>query len=537
MNVSVSKERAKKAKSREKNAGRPTTRTPFPRRPGLGLTIAILLWFSAILVLGFDDIITGRVGLSISLPLAGQAAFLLVTLFGIGLFLKIVKPEILRSNSRILMFALIALATLVPGKALTTLSDAMLAPPSITGFLLPFAMAPLLATLLVDGAVGVALGVWVSLALAMMSANPFPLLITGLVASLVASHTVAHVRTRAKVVQTGLIVGLAEIVCVFGLTGLMWESANVTLVLRQAAACLASGFFCAILTLLILPLFEALFRITSDISLLELSDLGHPLLQRLAIEAPGTYHHSLVVANLAQAAADEIGANSLLARVCAYFHDIGKLTKPEFFTENIQFLNNPHDDLPPSMSTLVITGHVKEGVSLAQTHKLPPPIIQVIQEHHGTGVLSYFHHKAQTQRAVQATDNPAADNGNGVMDDGEFRYSGPKPSTRESAIIALADSVEAASRSMNKTSPGHIEGLVEDIINARLLDGQLSQCALTLAELTRVRHSLIVTLTNMLHGRVPYPKDENRDKQPAKPSANRPTDTPGAGSDVPANGR
>jgi cyclic-di-AMP phosphodiesterase PgpH len=535
MKVSVSRERARKAKSRGKGPGRHGGRVPLSQRPVWRLGIGLLLWLTTVAILASENILTGRLGLPFLLPLIGKAVFLLVTLFGIGLFLKIVCPQFLRANSQVGLFALIALAGIVPGKLLLTLEDSVaLFDPALVGFLLPFALAPLLGTLLLGGVAGIAVGTWTAVALAILSPDPFPLLITGFVATLVAAHTVAHVRTRAKVVRTGLVVGLVQILGVFALTALNWQDTDVALVVRQAAACLTSGFICALLTLLIVPLFETAFGITTDITLLELSDLGHPLLQRLAIEAPGTYHHSLVVANLAQAAADEIGANSLLARVCCYFHDIGKLTKPDFFTENIQHRDSPHDALQPSMSTLVITAHVKEGVSLAQVYKLPPPVVRVIQEHHGTGVLSYFHHKARTQRAEEAPENGAApSNGNGTVSDGEFRYEGPKPSSRESGIIALADSVEAASRSMDKPSPGQIEGMVEDVINTKLLDGQLSACDLTLAELTRVRHSLIVTLTNMLHGRVPYPKDEHRDPQPARQPASRPNGAAGADPGVP----
>jgi putative nucleotidyltransferase with HDIG domain len=325
------------------------------------------------------------------------------------------------------------------------------------------------------------------------------------------------VRTRAKVVRAGLIGGLAAVISVLVMTALHWESVQAAFVLRQAGACVVSGFLSALLVLLILPLFESAFHITTNITLLELSDLGHPLLQRLAIEAPGTYHHSLVVANLAQAAADEIGANALLTRVGAYFHDIGKLTKPGFFAENLQHQRNPHDELPPSMSTLVITAHVKEGLSLAMLHKLPECVMNIISEHHGNSLLACFHRKAQTQLETElAETEPAGGGANAQLDESDFRYSGPRPGTRESAIISLADAVEAASRSMEKKTPGHIEGLIDDIVNARVRDGQLSRCELTMLELDRIKRSFIFTLTNMHHGRVAYPDDENRDKQPPR---------------------
>ncbi|MBN1558430.1 MAG: HDIG domain-containing protein [Lentisphaerae bacterium] len=543
MASSVSKSRAKRARSREKSAVRAPAGGPVPflQRPGVGLLTVFLLGLAAVLLLAVGDLLAGREGLGFWLPLAGQAVFIGVSLFLAALFLRIVRPGLCASNARILLLVLAVLSALVPGKiVLYAAETSRAANGGVAGFLLPFAMAPLLVTLLLDSTAGVTAGAWTVLMLSLFAGGSLPLLLTGLVGSVVGAFTVEGVRTRAKVVRTGLVVGLAQIVCVLGLTGLTWEQADVMLVLRQAGACVTAGFFSAIVALLILPLFESGFRITSNISLLELSDLGHPLLQRLAIEAPGTYHHSLVVANLAQAAADAIGANGLLARVCSYFHDVGKLTKPEFFSENIQLRGNPHDDLPPSMSTLVITSHVKEGVSLAMLHKLPPPVLDVIQEHHGTSVLSYFHHKAKTQRSAEAAETNGGDPKDGAaatVDDGEFRYGGPRPTTRESAIIALADGVEAASRSMEKSTPAHIEGLVEDIINTKLLDGQLDLCDLKLSELRKVRNAFVFTLTNMLHGRVPYPKDEDRDKQPAKGGGHRSRENQGPDAQPAAQGR
>ncbi|MFN2168990.1 MAG: HDIG domain-containing metalloprotein, partial [Anaerolineae bacterium] len=299
-------------------------------------------------------------------------------------------------------------------------------------------------------------------------------------------------------------------------TCLSGRGSEVMLVLDQAGACLLSGFLSALIVLLVVPLFESLFDVTTNLSLLDLSDLSHPLLQRLAMEAPGTYHHSLVVANLAQGAAEDIGANSLLARVCAYFHDVGKLTKPDFFSENIQRRTNPHDDLPPSMSTLVITSHVKEGVTLAMMHKLPSPVKAVIREHHGTSLVSCFHHKAKQSEEAAS--------GGRRIDEGAFRYPGPRPSFKESAIIALADGAEAASRSLEKPTPNHIEQVVTGIFNKRIVDGQLDDSGLTLNELDRIKRSFVFTLTNMLHGRVPYPQDEDDSQQQAKAVAGGPPD-------------
>jgi len=289
----------------------------------------------------------------------------------------------------------------------------------------------------------------------------------------------------------------------------------VSSVFPSAALALASGLLTAALVLILIPVFESIFRLTTDIALLELSDLGHPLLKRLAVEAPGTYHHSLMVANLAEAAAHEIGANPLLARVAAYYHDIGKLTKPEFFTENFQMRSNPHDDLAPSMSALVIASHVKEGVSLARRHRLPPIILDAIEQHHGTSMISFFY-----QRARQQQEQAGAPRHQRPVEEKDYRYPGPLPCSREMAIIALADAVEAASRTLEKPTASRIENLVHEIIQKKLLDGQLDQSQLTLRDLATIRRVFTFTLTNMLHERIQYPEHETeRERLAEEPSA------------------
>ncbi|MFC1498960.1 HD family phosphohydrolase [Verrucomicrobiota bacterium] len=541
MKKEVSKVRAKKTKSREKQAGKTVPgKIPLKANPIMGLFIAFLLWVLVTTILSIEHIIQRTGDPEIIFSLTSDGAFSLLGLFAVGLFLKIVKPEILRKNSRILLLSLISLISLILAKTiLYTAETTNWIPEETARFLLLFAFAPLITTILVDSTAAVAVGVWTSLVIGLMAGRSLPLFVTGLIATVVTAQAARGIRTRSKVIRIGIVAGLAEIACVFGFTALHWENPELMPVLHQAAACLISGLFSALILLMILPAFEAVFQVTTDITLLEWSDLSHPILQRLAIEAPGTYHHSLLVASLAQAAADEIGANSLLTRVSAYFHDIGKLTKPEFFAENIQLQNNPHDDLLPSMSTLVITSHVKEGLSLAQLHKLPEVIRKALREHHGTSLLSYFHHKAKSQLEFELDQqNGVQTNGSKKIDESNFRYPGPRPSSRETAIICLSDAIEAASRSMKKTTPGNIEGLVNDIVNTRLEDGQLDECNLTLIDLARIKRSFVFTLTNMFHGRVPYPEDENRDKQQAKALSdahreNKKADKPSDGSGLP----
>jgi putative nucleotidyltransferase with HDIG domain len=325
------------------------------------------------------------------------------------------------------------------------------------------------------------------------------------------------VRRRGKLIQAGFGVGVAILLLslTFGVIGPIdffnlaandWKMLGL-----QSAYAIGNGILTAMIVGGAIPMLEHLFQVTTDISWLEASDLNHPLLRRMTIEAPGTYHHSLVVANLAEAAAEKIGANATLCRVCSYFHDIGKLVKPEYFTENMALERNPHDDLAPTMSALIIIAHVKEGVDLALKHKLNHRVIDIIQEHHGTSLVYYFY-----QRALQQQGD--AREGGKIMKMREedvpdvreesFRYPGPKPQTKESAIVSLADMVESASRSLEKPTPQKIEQLVNELIEERIADGQLDDCDLTLGDLKVIAERFRFTLMTMLHSRIAYPKGE-----------------------------
>jgi putative nucleotidyltransferase with HDIG domain len=263
----------------------------------------------------------------------------------------------------------------------------------------------------------------------------------------------------------------------------------------------------------LLTFFEQVFKVTSEITLLELTDFNHPLLRRMQVEAPGTYHHSLMVANLAENAAAKIGASPLLCRAACLYHDIGKLIKPDYFTENQNSGINPHDEQTPSISALVIKAHIKEGIELARNHNLPRILIDVIRQHHGTSLIQYFYFLAQKKEAVQAS-NPqnehsksnGSNNEHNKVDESTYRYDGPKPDFKESAIIFFADSVEAASRSLKKVTQPAVEDLIESIFRAKIEDGQLDKCPLTFKELQQIRSSFARTLLNMLHARIEYPK-------------------------------
>jgi cyclic-di-AMP phosphodiesterase PgpH len=253
-----------------------------------------------------------------------------------------------------------------------------------------------------------------------------------------------------------------------------------------------SGIGSAVLTIGLLPFFEASFGILSTMKLIELSNPNHPLLRRILMEAPGTYHHSVMVANLADAACEAIGANGLLARVGCYYHDIGKTRRPNFFIENQMHHDNPHDRLQPDKSANIIISHVTDGSEILKKHNMPKEIIQIAEQHHGTTLLKFFYHKA-----LQGEEN---------IKEEDYRYPGPKAQTKESAVVGLADSVEAAVRSLRQPTPETIESLVKKIVSDRLQDGQLNECDLTLKELETVSHSFCETLKGIFHSRIEYPE-------------------------------
>ncbi|HEV8185978.1 MAG TPA: HDIG domain-containing protein [Chthoniobacterales bacterium] len=386
--------------------------------------------------------------------------------------------------------------------------------------LAPYAFAPLVLSVLLGRNHGLYAAIFVTLWTRLLfGAFDAPLLVAGLATGFTAVYLTLQVRKRSRLIRAGFGVGIALwlMALMFGLIGpidlFTPRANNWQLLALQSALAVGNGIVTATIVGGILPMLEQLFRITTDISWLEASDLNHPLLRRMTIEAPGTYHHSLVVANLAEAAAEGIGANGTLCRVCSYFHDVGKLVKPDYFTENMNFERNPHDDLAPTMSALIIIAHVKEGVDLALKHNLSRRIIDIIQEHHGTSLVYYFYKRAlQQQEDARAGGKIMKMREDDIPDVGEenFRYAGPKPQTKESAIISLADMVESASRSLEKPTPQKIEQLVTDLIAQRIRDKQLDECDLTLAELNIIAERFRFTLMTMLHTRIAYPKQETK---------------------------
>lgn len=421
----------------------------------------------------------------------GVALFLIFTLLSalVVLYVGRFQTSLAQSLSMIAGVCILVLVTMVLGMALSQAPwHAVFLPLTITAMVLTLAYNPQFALLMsfsLSFAMSVVLGNSVTQLLVQMA---------GLAAAIL---LLRHVRTRTQLVQVASLAGLAYLAMTLAtglLTGQTWQ-----LILFDALRHFLCGSLAGFLLTGLLPLVERCFSVVTDISLLELADGSHPLLQELVKRAPGTYTHSITVATLAEAAAEAIGANPLLVRVGSYFHDIGKMLKPHYFIEN-QTGENRHDDLEPALSTLVIIGHVKDGVALGQQYGLPAPIMDCIAQHHGATLVEYFYREAM--RLQEAS-------GNGSMDlESCFRYPGPKPQSRETGILMLADAVESTSRSQANPTPNSLSKLVHDLLMKRLLDGQFEESGLTLTELHQIEESLSKSLIALFHARIKYPDAE-----------------------------
>ncbi len=380
--------------------------------------------------------------------------------------------------------------------------------PQLLIYAVPFATGAMLTALLIDIHTAIIFSVITSLFAGIWLGNPF-YSIFSFAAGITAAFGVIRCKRRSQIWKAGLFVSL---VCVFiALTIMLLKEQLFTMDTPIALGfAFLNGLIVATLVSALLPLLEYLFKLSTDISLLELVDLNQPLMRDLLVEAPGTYHHSIIVGNLVEAAAEAVEVNPLLARVSAYYHDIGKIKKSEYFIENQNLPVSRHEKLEPRMSSLIIMSHVKEGVELAKQHKLPESIINIIQQHHGTSVITYFYEKAKTQGAAAATH----------VTDSDFRYPGPKPQTRVAALVLMADAVEAASRVLTDPTATRISALVDKIVNHFFLDGQLDDCELTLKDLREIKLHFVYLLTGMFRKRIDYPgfeiKDDDTDKEPTK---------------------
>lgn len=397
-------------------------------------------------------------------------------------YLFLFDKKVFYDTKLLLVLAIIILSTIAISKGIHRIS----------GYLMPISFATMLISILINPKLAILVNVVISVLISAVTGNDINIMSILIIGGTVGAFAITNTYQRYNILLTGLLVSLVNIFIItsFGLlNGTEFRDILFTCVYGAI-----NGLFSSVLTIGSLPLWESLFGILTPLKLLELSNPNQPLLKRLLLETPGTYHHSIMVGNLSEAAAEAVEGNPLIARVGAYYHDVGKLKRPFFFKENQFNGENPHDKINPSLSTLIITNHTKDGEELAQKHKLPTTIKDIIKQHHGETLVAYFYHKALS-----------GENGNNIKAE-NFRYNGPKPQTKEAAIVMLADSVEAASRAMPDPTKGKIEGLVRQILKDKLNDGQLDECGLTLKDLNTIANSFVKVLLGIFHERIEYPR-------------------------------
>jgi len=438
-------------------------------------------------------ILIGGVSLIFLLPPGEEITFLKVlgTLILIAFSVAILFlyfGKFIRKKIRLLFFLLISIVLM--GKVIILI-------PSVSNYFIPIAFFSILTSFLFSNLPLSILGtLLVSILLSINAGSPeiLPVLLIG---GLVGTYSTSSIHQRTDLTRAGIYVGMANVCIISGMSFINGYSFLSTLSLILWG--MGSGILSSVMVMVILPYAETYSGITTSIRLLELTDPKFPLLRRLSIESPGTYYHSMTVANLAQAAADSIGANSLLVKVGSYYHDVGKIIRPHFFFENYgknSGKNDYHKKVNPNLSSTIIISHVKNGVELAQKFRLPLSVIDIIREHHGTGLIAYFYRKALLSTKKEKS-----------VDEGSFRYPGPKPQRKESAIVMLADSIEAAFRFSPQITLKGANDLVRKVIDNKLKDNQLEECNLTLKEITKITRAFKSNISGIIHTRGEYPTE------------------------------
>lgn len=449
----------------------------------------------------------------------GKLLFALTVLFLTILYLFFYRKAIFQNNRMLSMITVIFLLQFAAAILIQKLTHW----PAIT---IPIVLAPMLLAMLLDFGVAFIGTVSISLILGSAFGNDYVFTFMTLIVGSMAMFSVKKIRNRSQMFRAILFILISYLTVDF-IFGLLHLEPLKDIFRDFAYYLLPNGLLAPTVAFFLIGIFERIFDVTTDVKLLELSDLNHPLLKQLSVKAPGTFHHSIVVANLAESAALAIKANSLLTRVGCYFHDVGKMDKPEYFVENQMGGQNKHDSLTPRMSCLILVNHVKEGLKLAAKYKLPQAVRQFIPEHHGTSLIAYFYH-----RAVETSDEKD-------INESDYRYPGPKPQCRETAIAMLADGVEASSRALGNPTPQRIRHLVETMVNQRVSEGQLDECDLTLNHINLIKEAFIPILTGIHHLRIEYPGEPEKEKKPAKektrplPPAVKPAEPSGNSGETP----
>lgn len=423
--------------------------------------------------------------------LIGITTVVIISIILILAYLKKQEPRIYNSTRLLLLLSIIIIFVLIISKSLTYLHFKI---DALSGYLAltPIPTASILATMFLGIPLGLITTIFIAIGVGVLLAK-VQYIIVALLMGIAAVLSVSRIKRHGDFVIAGFYICLASISSIFIAGLLSNEELDLVLIKDSIIFGFLDGSLATIVAIGAMAIMENVFSITTDFKLLELSNPAEPLLKRLLSEAPGTYHHSMIVANIAENAAESINANSLLTRVGAFYHDIGKIKRPYFFIENQPSVDNPHDKISPNLSTLIIISHVKDGVDLATQYKLPREIIEIIDEHHGTSVVSYFYHQAQILMK-------------GTIKADDYRHHGPKPRSKESAIIMIADGIEAASRTLHDPTQAKIEGLVHQRIKEAIADGQLDRCDLSFYELNKIESSFVRSLAGMYHHRIEYPE-------------------------------
>ncbi|WP_180320589.1 HD family phosphohydrolase [Alkalihalobacterium alkalinitrilicum] len=430
-------------------------------------------------------------------PYLGLAILVLLIIGMLSYYLNEAQTSVKTNNSHLLMFVLIFFITVTIMK-ITSLIERLDIP--AIGLIVPVAVGAMLLTILIHQRIALFSSIFFAIIASIIFNNEtvgtfnFTFGVYILFSCFAGVYFLGRSTSMTRILKAGLFVSFINMVTILSILLLKSFQQGWIEIGMHLGFAFVSGFIAAVLTLGLVPFFEAGFGILSTTKLIELSNPNHPLLRKILLEAPGTYHHSVVVGNLAEAACESIGANGLLARVGSYYHDIGKTKRPHFFIENQMKIDNPHDKISPQLSKTIIISHPYDGADMLKEYKMPKEIIDIAEQHHGTTLLKYFYHKAN-----QETDQ--------TIPEEQFRYPGPKARTKEAAIVGIADCIEAAVRSLNKPTPDKISTMIRKIVNDRLEDGQFNECDLTLKELDKVAVSMYETLQGTFHSRIEYPDD------------------------------
>jgi len=463
----------------------------------------------------------------------GMFLLVAITMFSFFMILKVVFPPAATDLRSLSILAVIVVLQVVAMRGVLVLSSAMTA--TYTGLseitlrlVIPFALGAMVAGTLFPVTVSVVMAALLSVLATFYFDWSHTLFLYAFIGGIVAAFSVVRCHQRSSILRAGFAVSGANMVmaAVILLIGGDLFSGETT---PQLLSATGSGILVALIASVTIPALESVFNVASDMKLMELANLNQPALKEMILKAPGSYHHGVLVGSLAEAAAEEIGANPLLARVAATYHDIGKMTKPEYFVENQESRDNRHEKLSPSMSALILASHVKDGAEVAKDHRLPRRVVDIIKQHHGTRLITFFYSKAKEM------EDPSVQ----TVDERDFRYPGPKPQSREAALIMLADAVEAASKVLTDPTPARIRGLIQKIINDIFIDGQLDDSNLTLRDLHQIARSFTRTVTGILHHRIDYPQiqgvgeDRRKDKKKKDDPVPEPESGNGLLSEVP----